>query len=40
MRVPQRIACQGFSQELLPDALKDNNPLHIWLLAGGQWTKQ
>ncbi|MCB9266017.1 MAG: aldehyde dehydrogenase family protein [Lewinellaceae bacterium] len=31
---------QGFSQELLPEALRDNNPLHIWRMVNGQWIKQ
>lgn len=38
-RFTRPVTYQGFSQKLLPDALKDNNPLHIWRMVNGQWKK-
>jgi NADP-dependent aldehyde dehydrogenase len=32
------VAFQSLPQVLLPDALKDANPLHIWRIVNGQYT--
>ncbi|MCC6289225.1 MAG: aldehyde dehydrogenase (NADP(+)) [Chitinophagaceae bacterium] len=33
------ICFQGFKDDMLPDALKDNNPLNIWRIVNGEWKK-
>jgi alpha-ketoglutaric semialdehyde dehydrogenase len=38
-RFTRPLCYQNFPQELLPDALKDNNPLQIWRHIGGIFTK-
>lgn len=38
-RFARPIAFQDMPQELLPDALKDSNPLGIWRLVNGNWEK-
>lgn len=38
-RFARPIALQDMPQELLPDALKDGNPLGIWRLVNGAYTK-
>ncbi len=31
---------QGFPDELLPDELKNSNPLNIWRMVNSEWTKE
>jgi NADP-dependent aldehyde dehydrogenase len=38
-RFVRPVAYQNFPQHLLPDALKDHNPLHILRLINGAWSK-
>ncbi len=38
-RFARPIAFQDMPQELLPDALRDDNPLGIWRMVNGEWTK-
>lgn len=38
-RFVRPVAFQGFPDSLLPDELKDANPLQIWRLTNGQWQK-
>jgi alpha-ketoglutaric semialdehyde dehydrogenase len=38
-RFVRPVAWQNWSNDLLPDELKDGNPLHIWRLVNNQWTK-
>ena len=38
-RFVRPICFQDFPQERLPDELKDSNPLDIWRLVNGEWTK-
>lgn len=38
-RFARAVCYQGFPQSLLPDELKDGNPLSIWRLVNGQRTK-
>ena len=38
-RFVRPVAYQNFPQHLLPDALKDNNPLHILRMINGTWSK-
>lgn len=38
-RFVRPVAYQGFPDALLPDALKRNNPLNIWRLVNGNWSK-
>jgi NADP-dependent aldehyde dehydrogenase len=38
-RFVRPVSYQNFPQELLPDALKDNNPLHIFRLINGTWSR-
>ena len=38
-RFVRPVSYQNFPQHLLPDALKDNNPLHILRLINGAWSK-
>lgn len=38
-RFVRPVALQNFPSTLLPDELKDNNPLNIWRLVNGQWQK-
>lgn len=38
-RFTRPVTYQDFPQELLPNALKDGNPLEIWRLVDGQWAK-
>ncbi|MFN8341863.1 MAG: aldehyde dehydrogenase (NADP(+)) [Cyclobacteriaceae bacterium] len=33
------VAFQNFPDALLPDELKESNPLHIWRLVDGAWTR-
>src|SRR5690606_13993581 len=39
LRFARAVCYQGFPQSLLPDELKDGNPLSIWRLVNGQRTK-
>jgi 2,5-dioxopentanoate dehydrogenase len=36
-RFMRPVAYQGMPEELLPDALKDGNPLNIWRIVDNQW---
>lgn len=38
-RFARPVAFQGFPDTLLPDELKDSNPLKIWRLYNGDWKK-
>jgi NADP-dependent aldehyde dehydrogenase len=38
-RFVRPVCHQGFPARLLPDALKDGNPLGIWRLVNSQWTQ-
>lgn len=38
-RFVRPIAFQDMSQDLLPDALRDGNPLGIWRMVNGEFTK-
>jgi NADP-dependent aldehyde dehydrogenase len=38
-RFARPIAFQDMPQDLLPDALRDENPLGIWRLVNGKWEK-
>lgn len=38
-RFVRPLCYQGFPDALLPDALKNANPLNIWRLVDGEWTK-
>ncbi len=38
-RFARPVCYQDFPASLLPDALKNNNPLNIWRLLNGEWTK-
>jgi acyl-CoA reductase-like NAD-dependent aldehyde dehydrogenase len=38
-RFARPIAFQDMPQELLPDALRDGNPLGIWRMVNGNWNK-
>ena len=38
-RFARPIAFQDMPQELLPDALKDGNPLGIWRMVNGEYKK-
>jgi NADP-dependent aldehyde dehydrogenase len=38
-RFVRPVAFQNFPSAVLPDELKDNNPLNIWRLINGQWQK-
>ena len=38
-RFVRPVAYQNFPQQVLPDALKDNNPLHILRLINGSWSR-
>jgi NADP-dependent aldehyde dehydrogenase len=38
-RFARPLCYQGFPDDLLPDALKNANPLNIWRLVDGEWTK-
>jgi len=40
MRFVRPIALQNFPDKLLPDELKDDNPLKIWRLKNGEWRKK
>lgn len=33
------VCFQGFKDDMLPDALKDNNPLNIWRIVNNEWKK-
>ncbi len=33
------VCFQNFPQDLLPEELKDNNPLNIWRMINNEWTK-
>ncbi|WP_345269910.1 aldehyde dehydrogenase (NADP(+)) [Nibrella viscosa] len=39
LRFARPVCYQGFPPALLPDELKDGNPLNIWRLVNGEWTK-
>ena len=39
-RFVRPVAWQNWSQQLLPDELKDGNPLEIWRLLNNKWTKE
>ncbi len=39
-RFARPVCWQNWQQHLLPDELKDNNPLRIWRLNNKQWTKE
>jgi NADP-dependent aldehyde dehydrogenase len=39
-RFARPLCYQGFPDELLPDALKNANPLDLWRLVNGEWTKE
>lgn len=32
------VCFQGFTDSMLPDALKNSNPLHIWRIVNNEWT--
>jgi len=34
------VCFQGFKDNMLPDALKNSNPLHIWRIVNNEWTQQ
>lgn len=34
------VCFQGFKDNMLPDALKNSNPLNIWRILNNQWTKE
>lgn len=38
-RFVRPVCWQNWDEELLPDELKTNNPLHIWRLVNNQWTR-
>jgi alpha-ketoglutaric semialdehyde dehydrogenase len=38
-RFMRPVAYQGMPDSLLPDALKDGNPLRIWRIVDNQWTR-
>lgn len=38
-RFSRPVCYQNFPQSLLPEALRDDNPLKIWRLVGGVWEK-
>ena len=38
-RFVRPVAFQNWSHDLLPDELKDGNPLEIWRLVDNKWTK-
>jgi NADP-dependent aldehyde dehydrogenase len=38
-RFTRPVSFQGFPDELLPAELKNSNPLGIWRLVNGGWTK-
>jgi NADP-dependent aldehyde dehydrogenase len=38
-RFVRPVSYQNFPQDLLPDELKNENPLNIWRLVNNQWTK-
>ena len=40
LRFSRPVCYQNFSSALLPDELKDNNPLNIWRLVNGSWQKK
>jgi len=40
MRFSRPVCYQGFPQFLLPDELKDNNPLGIWQMVNGERTRE
>ena len=33
------VCFQNFKDNMLPDELKDSNPLHIWRIVNNEWTK-
>jgi NADP-dependent aldehyde dehydrogenase len=39
-RFVRPVAYQSFPNHLLPEALKDENPLNILRLVDGNWTKE
>lgn len=39
LRFARPVCYQNFPDVLLPDELKATNPLHIWRLTNGEWTK-
>lgn len=38
-RFARPVCYQNFPQNLLPEELRDGNPLNIWRMEGGEWTK-
>jgi alpha-ketoglutaric semialdehyde dehydrogenase len=38
-RFMRPVAYQGMPDGLLPDALKDANPLNIWRIIDNRWTR-
>lgn len=34
------VCFQGFKNDMLPDALKDANPQHIWRIVNNEWSKE
>lgn len=38
-RFVRPVCWQNWDEDLLPDELKTNNPLHIWRLVNNQWTR-
>ncbi len=39
-RFVRPVSYQDFPQDLLPEELKDENPLNIWRLVNNEWTKE
>jgi NADP-dependent aldehyde dehydrogenase len=39
-RFARPVCYQDFPEELLPLALKNDNPLNIWRMVNGEWSKQ
>lgn len=39
-RFTRPVCFQDFPESLLPEALRNGNPLQIWRLAGGQWSRE
>jgi alpha-ketoglutaric semialdehyde dehydrogenase len=39
-RFTRPICYQNFPENLLPDELKNNNPLYIWRLVDGEYKKK
>jgi NADP-dependent aldehyde dehydrogenase len=39
-RFVRPVSWQNWAHDLLPDELKDGNPLEIWRLVDNKWTKE